>query len=544
MKKSQGKGNQNQTMEDIFRAGFDGAESALPPRIWENIDRVLDQRELQRYRRQIIWYRSIAAACLLLLCTTGLVLWQIQSTPSGVNAAGISLALQQKKDKDQKAAGSNVGENFVEKEVIASVLEPFARNQAQTEREVYTKATADTKVKSQVSGDDVLAGGVGQKDTQMIGAVPPHERIEAAAPNSQLEEARQIPSVVETIFPATQINTVLAKTEEEKGPANLVSPALSLAEKMSLSDSLLKGRTASIVVLKDVEPGNVAPVPMRATTVEKEQITAGRWSVTMAYAPQYAYTPVKLSQNQSPAVVSATMASQPKLQEDYQEAIDEFNKSYTPHYSYNTSVGTSYKINKKWSLESGVMYAQSEASTQHSLVVQSVDFSNVNKISPPGEGFDFGVIPTKAEPILKNNALKADATVLNVTRTDEYTTRYKYQQIGIPLRVAYRQSLKKLYAYMSGGVNFNLLLQNSIIPETNQLEAVHFTYKDEESPFRSWQWAAATSIGLGYDFTSNMSIVVGPEVTYSLSPIMKDAQQQADNYQIGISLGAKWRLFK
>jgi hypothetical protein len=240
---------------------------------------------------------------------------------------------------------------------------------------------------------------------------------------------------------------------------------------------------------------------------------------------------------------NAAAVNQSPMSQQYQEAIDEYNNSYSPTYSYSTMVGASYKLNDKWQLESGVLYTQNEATTTQSYVVYGGN-SRYAFVSPGNVSNNFSDL-NKGTPLV-NSALGPEAVnqPLYVARTNQYTTKYKYQQIGLPVRLAYRVNLNKMYALISGGVNMNLLVQNSIAPETDQIESVTFGLSDDESPFRTVQWATSTSIGLGYDVTKKMSILVAPEFTYSLTPMVREQQQKADTYQLGLSIGGRWRLTK
>jgi hypothetical protein len=256
----------------------------------------------------------------------------------------------------------------------------------------------------------------------------------------------------------------------------------------------------------------------------------------MAYSPQYAYTPVKIGNN---AVLNERASlNQPQVYQQYQEAVQEFNSSYTPSYSYSALMGTSYRINEKWQLESGVLYTQNQATTTQSYLFYG---GNMVGSSPLNQYADY----SKSTPLVASAFVsEAAGQSIAVVPTDEYSTRYKYQQVGLPVRLAYRLNLKKVYALFSGGVNMNFLVQNAIVPQTNQVQAVKFGFNDKNSPFRAVQWATTTSVGLGYEVSHQMSILIAPEFTYSLSSMLREEQQQANTYQLGVSIGGRWRLTK
>ncbi len=305
-------------------------------------------------------------------------------------------------------------------------------------------------------------------------------------------------------------------------------------------DSLADAPKKSIMVQKETEASTLAQAQPANEPAKKGvgQEDFYRWSVTMAYSPQYSYAPVKIG-NSSPMTEDVSLA-QPQTYQQYKQAVEEYNDSYKPAYSYSASVGASYRINEKWQIESGVMYTQTEATTTHSYLIYGGGATAANM---PGNFYSGAA--NRSTPLVAN-VLQTDASAqpLYVSPTDQYSTRYKYQQIGLPVRVAYRLNMKKAYALISGGINMNVLVQNSIMPETDQVQAIRYGLNDKDSPFRTMQWATSTSIGLGYDVTRKMSILVAPEFVYSLSPMVRENQQQANPYQLGVNIGGRWRLTK
>ncbi|MFB9865323.1 outer membrane beta-barrel protein [Rufibacter immobilis] len=564
MKKSPAEKDKGQSVEDIFRQGFAGAESTPPTRIWEGIGRELENHELQRYKQQVKWYRSIAAVFLLLLTSAGVVLWrQNTSSPLGTGSLATQAPKQSQENKQLPAPAAketiiaNEGQNPAQtSDALAAVSgpilekEPLNANQAQKEQ--LSQEAGRTKRRNwnnprttNASAESSLA----RKEEAFAGALASvGPAAESSAPEG-LGEASQASSTQQTeeavLTKAPVINAMSAKPFTRDMANNLaIDKGLPVAGNDS-SLAMVPKRT----IMAQKEPENPAVLAQQPQLSEnqgidkKEENDFYKWSLNMSYTPQYAYNQVKIGQS---AGMSEMTLAQPQMYEQYhsyQEAVEEYNKSYNPAYSYSAMVGASYRINEKWQIESGIMYAQNEATTTHSYLVYA---SGASASSP--NGFVYANMRSNKSAPLAASALttRSDVSTQNVfvSRTDQYNTKYKYQQVGLPLRLAYRLNMKKLYAYFAGGVNLSVLVQNSIIPETDQVAAVEYGFNDKDSPFKTLQWATSTAIGLGYDVSRKMSILVAPEFTYSLTPMVREEQQQANAYQLGVSIGGRWRLTK
>lgn len=495
------------------------AESTPPPRIWENLDTILENQELHHYRKQAKWYRSIAAAALLLLISFSIFLWKNGATPAtqpqeSLASTAITNNAPAQPESNQPAP---TAKKPVEK--LAAVSGTFSGKQGQN-RNLNSKPLGAGRIYERKPG------------TETTNAIA-HSGSNQARISQKLQEAPNnfvTPTAAGTLASAEAKGSV----EELSALAGRVGEINALAV---TADSVQPARAKTILLQKQAETSAVAVV----TPAEKEEKnptgTVQRWSLAVAYSPQYAYAPVKLGQASNAPMASF---SQPEMANEYQEAVNEYNNSYSPTYSYSTMVGASYQINEKWQLESGFLYTQNEAKTSSSFLVSGGAGSR-------NQSFDGLALATSAKNVpLVANALHSDAspTSMSVSRTTQYNTRYKYQQLGLPLRVAYRHNLKKFFGYLAGGVHVNLLLQNSITPETMQVEALRFSFKDKDSPYKAWQFATSTSLGLGYEVSKNMSLIVAPELNYSLTPLLREEQQQTDAYQLGVSIGGRWRLGK
>ncbi|MFC6996122.1 outer membrane beta-barrel protein [Rufibacter roseus] len=527
MKKLSAEEKHDPSLEDIFREGFEGAESTPSSKIWENLNRELENQELKKYRGQVFWYRAAAAAILLLLVSAGAFLWNSNDGLDLVSEGTVALSKEQsnKLELNQRVkksvANGGVSSDYVD-EGLASVSGPFSEKQAKNTREVLRGEKAIATV------DQVKKGSSSQVKETAPGFEPTEEVIAQVKIDSNSNSGSKSSTGLEAeLAVAAPVNPATASSVTALNglSGGVVTKADSAAEEKPGTLLLRKSSPDQLLAQTAAERKEISPAVAEVS----------KWSLSLAYAPQYAYSPIKLNEgSMAPASFTELSAAQPQVYQEYQKAMREFNQSYSPSYSYSARLGASYSINDKWHVESGLLYAENVATTTHSYVINSTSTDQMSN----------RLAVLRAEPIFNNVAQYQTGNVVSVSKSDTYTTQYRYQQVGLPVRIGYRHDLSKFFAYASGGVNLNLLLKNSITPQNNQLETVHYEFGNENSPFRSWQCFSVTSVGLGYELNDKVSVMVAPEVTYALTPFLKESESQPNAFQFGLSIGSKWRIYK
>jgi hypothetical protein len=557
MKESSAEDNKrNRRVEDVFREGFEDAQVPPAARLWDNLDQALENQELKHYRKQAFWYRSVAAACLLLLLTAGAFLWQQDQSLFGTGQGSLANAPSSTTTPSEQSASAKQDESLEsapeESTTGNSVFGSISGKQAKNE--------VASNAPSAKSGKELLSAPVEGRSTRLSGSTtdkvaanaPQRGRSSSVASSRRGEDRRDqlaVASITQNSGKAatgkeasritgetiTTLENALAKQPLTTSVASL---ATSNTSAVNTSDSLLNSRVATVLYQGDGNSLQMAKVEVApsASAIQPDKKTMQKgWIVSLAYTPMYAYAPISVGE--APSRQGMKMSEEQQLMyEQYDLALEEYRDSYSPSYSYSAKVGAGYQINDHWQIESGFMYGHNEATTTHSFLITKASGMRINSLVP---------FVNKPEPIVK---VAFEPELVNnleaVTPTEQYQTRYKYQQIGVPLRIAYRKSISKVFAFVSGGVNLNLLLNNRIESDNPDVQAKRYHYKDEASPFRAWQWAAATSAGIGYQVNRKMSLMVAPELTYSFSSALKESQTQTDPYQVGVSIGGKYRLSK
>jgi hypothetical protein len=67
--------NRPRKLEDIFREGMEEAEMAPSDLLWSRIERDLHIKEAGLYKKRLVWYQRLAAACVVLVLFAGAYLF-------------------------------------------------------------------------------------------------------------------------------------------------------------------------------------------------------------------------------------------------------------------------------------------------------------------------------------------------------------------------------------------------------------------------------------------------------------------------------------
>ncbi len=68
-------------LEDVFRHHMQDAEATPSPDLWARIDHDLTVQENAQYKKRIVYYRQLAAACFVLFVMAGAILLYQLNTP-------------------------------------------------------------------------------------------------------------------------------------------------------------------------------------------------------------------------------------------------------------------------------------------------------------------------------------------------------------------------------------------------------------------------------------------------------------------------------
>jgi hypothetical protein len=231
------------------------------------------------------------------------------------------------------------------------------------------------------------------------------------------------------------------------------------------------------------------------------------------------------------------------------KAATELAGSEKPVVSYSGGMGVSFKVNKRMSVQSGVIY--SSIGQKITGISSYSGFSDYSDAKGSGQ---FSVQTSNGIIISNNNNIflrdeisgrvlstytadsfdpsKADLTYLN----SSITQNFNYLQIPVLLR--YKAIDRKIDVNFVGGLSYNMLVGNSAfakvdgekypIGKTEGLSSVNFS----------------SSLGLGfeYSFSGKISLNIEPTFRYFLTPLGGLVGSSLHPYSFGVLSGFSYKF--
>lgn len=533
------------------------AEASPPADLWARIDHDLTVQENALYKKRVVFYRQLAAACLaLLLLAGGFAAFYLSGGP----APGHTIAAVQPEKpasdavvERQETVPAEPAAPRNETSALALAATPEERKQATVQRAGSTEGLGEAKRNAaalvQERKATSTAGLVRMALAQEIearseegGSVEPLARgpkveIGVAMSNLLYGSARQAIAAV----PKDDFN-------KDKASSFAASGANPAGEKgfLELNKQVMDRVKA---VEKDQEEMLLAFSKEAETTGKKDgqenSSESDRWSLGMAYMPSFFDQNVGISGQRMgiassrmglmPSDFSAVTASESRMD----EARKEFSENTEPGFSFSFEVKTGFKLANKLKLLAGLGFSQNSARSRSSYVIEQFwDQPESGERVSPGPTTIF--LPS----ISTNFATDS----INVAKTDAFTVNYRYRHLIVPVGLQYEGKLgKEWFWYTGGGVAANILMGTTIMASTADVKDVNYDVGDE-SPFRKLQWSGNVSAGVGKRLSNNMSVTVGPEFRGYFDTLLANPEQaqapQGRPYTVGLNMGVNYDLGK
>jgi len=249
----------------------------------------------------------------------------------------------------------------------------------------------------------------------------------------------------------------------------------------------------------------------------------------------------------------ATMAS-PTYYSRFNSGNDELSKqlmaSEQPLISYSGGVAFSYKINKRFSIQSGLYY---------SSLGQEVDginsFSGFQKYDYTKGDHNFEVLTTNGT-VYTNNAdvfLIADGPgerILTNYTSDVFdpekaslqyinnTMRQNFSYLELPIILRYKVVDKMIDFNLIGGVSYNLLVNNSVY---TMIDGGRYPIGETEG-LNLLTVSSSLGMGMEYNFSDKLSLNLEPTFRYYLNPFNEMAGSKIHPYSFGIFSGVSYKF--
>ncbi|PKV66786.1 outer membrane beta-barrel protein [Pontibacter ramchanderi] len=552
------------SLEDEFQRRLFDAEARPAPDLWARIDHDLTVQENRDYKKRVLFYRQLAAACFVLFAVTGALLayYYNGSMNQGGALPGIA-ALPATKPADAPITVEQAMKAYADQqqEAEAFVYTPAESQQTQKSASVAGIRQHTNALTAELSepGSERQAGdyfNVAPGYSPYLGYTPMSGRNRGyvsggfpgngVAQGNLFDPGSRYTQIItwESVTITFGNNTIAPKQQYAAGSPSLAAKPQSFAE---MSEAHQASRQQAQQSAAGAAQGAIAN--QQPKVVEAATKSSSRWSLNLAYAPAVFEQNIGLpdpltvpSTNRNMFSLAASGPSVNASKESYQNiaaAREEFKESTEPAYSYAVEAKVGFKLKQKLKLLTGIGYSESRSRSKSNYIVRQFWVK-------PRSNERYELSPSTFFVSSLNDGFSSDS--VSVARTgDSFSTEYKYRHLTVPVGLQYEQDINKdWFVYAGAGVAANFLLESSVTASNQEVQSVNYTANDTDSPFRQVQFSGNASIGVGKRITPGLTLALGPEVRNYFSTLVDDpdraAAPQGKPYAIGMNMSLNYQL--
>ncbi len=174
------------------------------------------------------------------------------------------------------------------------------------------------------------------------------------------------------------------------------------------------------------------------------------------------------------------------------------------------SLGVNFGIQlaKRWSLESGVQYARSGATTQTNVVIQS---SRIQEVLPA---------TSQAKSLNQFSSVVASEAVIEYDYRD-VDLRNEFQFTSIPVTAGYKLIEGKLQVELNAGLITNFYMGNRLTSDDSKIAEVTIGPGDQ-SPYRGVSFSGLAGLQVGYRVMKRFDLLIQPNYRQGINDLTKD----------------------
>ncbi|PTX15244.1 outer membrane protein with beta-barrel domain [Pontibacter mucosus] len=535
--------------EEEFRRRLQDAEASPSADLWARIDHSLTVQENGQYKRGMLFYRQLAAACItLLLVAGGFAAYYFGGQPESPLAGaqpqmqGIAAVAP-----EQKAAAEAVAPD----EAIASAMQAAVRPQEEQPRQKAPSQSiasaapvaeaAATEAESMAKAETTAPGAWYSTRAGKYTAASQHNGNRQSI---NLSRAISSGSINASFLDRSNSAAGLMSSGRNQGFAEAVPNPVD--DFRALNEAVISRmkqiRKEQESVLQTYKSDNKALAAVGVSEPEQGASAGGRWSLGMAYAPSYFEQNISSpAQTMGPVTSFASLAPSTAMEQSSRlmdEAREEHDQEMEPGFSFGVEVKAGMRVGKKWKLLGGLGFMQSTARSKSSYVMQQF-WRNPGSRQGKAAAESTVFVPTLSSNYASDS--------LSLAKTDEFNVTYRYRHLTVPVGAQYEGNLgKDWFWYAGGGVAANILLQTSVLASSAEVKDIDYGLNDENSPFRKLQWSGNATAGVGKRLSNNLSVAIGPEYRAYFDTLLTGSDKaqapQGKPYTIGINMALNYEL--
>lgn len=552
------------TFEEEFQRRLYDAEARPAPDLWARIDHDLTVQENKDYKKRVLFYRQLAAACFVLFAVTGALLaYYYNGSNQGGAQPGIAALPATKPAATPATVEEAMKAYAIQQEEAAAMAYTYPEEATATRKAANATGTSQNTngiaVESNTQSDAPQAGdyfNVAPGYSPYLGYTPMAGRsrgyvpggfpgnTDGAASGGFFSPGNRYTQIITW----ESVTITFGNTPATLGQPNAAGRQSLAARPQSFAE-MSEAHQASRQQAQQSAQAQTQLASQQPKAVEAETKANSRWSLNLAYVPtvfeQNIGLPDPLTMPQNSGNRFSLAAAGPSVnasKESFQNiaaARDEFKESTQPAYSFAVEAKAGFKLKEKLKLLTGIGYSESRSRSKSNFIVRQFWVK-------PRSNERYELSPTTFFVSSLNDGFSSDS--VSVARTgDSFNTEYKYRHLTVPVGLQYEHDINKdWFVYAGAGVAANFLLESSVTTSNQEVQSVSYTADDTDSPFRNVQFSGNGSIGVGKRISPNLTLALGPEVRSYFSTLVADpdkaAAPQGKPYAIGMNMSLNYQL--
>ncbi len=554
--------HERNSLESEFQRRLYDAEARPAPDLWARIDHDLTVQENTDYKKRVLFYRQLAAACFVLFALTGTLLAYFYQGGQLDQAAQPRLATvaqpERTTSKDaitpEAAMQAYAATQTAEEDTADGQLSEETPRQVRASRQARP-AIAPSAVA--VAADEPQAGDyyrISPGYARYLGYGPSATK---AGGNHGGRFAGAVPerNATQSFFaPEAGYAQIITW---ERITITMGSGAAPVQQKAYGNNPALAAKPQSFAEMNEAyqasrqqqagETGQMAAATQKTGAATAATESTGRWSLNLAYAPSVFEQNIGLPEPAAmhsandlfSIMIGPTINASEESYQNMTAAREEYNERTQPAYSFAVEAKAGFKLREKLKLLTGIGYSESTSRSKSNYIVRQFWVK-------PRSNERYELSPSTFFLSSLNNGFMSDS--VSVARTGEaFSTSYTYRHLTVPVGLQYEHDLNKdWFVYGGAGVAANFLLESSVTTTHQEVQPVSYSASDSESPFRQVQFSGNASVGVGKRLSNSLTLAMGPEVRHYFSTLVADpdgaAAPQGKPYALGMNMSLNYQL--
>jgi hypothetical protein len=478
--------------EQAWKDLFESAEIQPREEIWTKIDSGLANRQLNRYRKKVLFYKLLAAASIVLALGIGYFsnLDGFRSEDSGNPIVNEEENARDQAVPDEKSAQAEVQDDGEKKPLIVGGEDNTATTGDQLTSVDNTEDSR--KIEDKEANKGSAAGSAGQEGNSTVLAF--NEIDQNAGENGPAYAGDQIEARNQN-GEAGQINRMSRPDRLGLGVLIMPDPVVSPPEQK-----------------KDPTEDKWFAVYEQTVSQEQEEKTqqklwaginfsSGLFDPNISYGSQSANFMSRVTPDASYDLVEADKGSFA----NFTKAVRPEESSFNSEVSFAYGVHVGYQISPRFVVRGGLAYMNSSTSTEISSYIDNpasnrkVAYQALNSVTIESAGVN----------------------TVNLS-SEEIKLNYTYEFISVPVSLGYYIIDKKFDWMLMAGLSTDFFLKNTFSDENGLFETTEIK-AGEDSPYNSSYLNGSLGTLVGISFADKYRISLEPSYRLGLTDFTKES---------------------